>query len=160
MAEASTSRPPVPTLGILNSPGGTLGVLASLFTPRRAARRVEAAVALQRSVRGRLARQRRRRLLRAAQRIQRAWRRAYELAQKRLRAILQIQRLCKGHLERRRVLSEFQWTTEVAETSVKNKSTQLIRECTGMFEKRGRRWTLFGRYEFLLWQGVDAHAHF
>lgn len=150
--DVSSPSGQVPSLGILASPVRTLDLITSLLTPRRVARREAMAIVLQRFARGWLVRRSHERQRTAVMVLQRRWRQLLALAVQQLHAVLLIQRLCKGYLERQRVLSEFQWTTEVEQKRRKNKCKLLMRECTGIFEKRGKRWMLFGRYEAALWQ--------
>jgi hypothetical protein len=139
--------------------------IQQLLTPRLQ-QREQAAACIQCYVRGRLARRQQRyedtmrRLIqlmqrsevRAAVMMQRRWRgrrtraeRAYD------HAVITIQAHAKGHHERQRMKAERQWAAESAAALKVAQREQLVSECTGIIEKRGRRLSL-GPWEMNVWQ--------
>lgn len=120
-----------------------------LLSPRRV-QTTKAAVQLQRAARGRLARRSFREARAAATKIQMLFRSARGPAFS--SAVLLIQSLTKGRLQRERVKAE-RLAAEAAERKAKAAlKARMIDECTGILEKRGRRCGFCGRYEFVVWQ--------
>ena len=147
---------------ILKGAGRLFGAVLDVLSPRASLRQTHAAQLIQACARRRLARRKLRemrlqcRLLglmsnrerKAALLIQRLWRGGVPWGPEAEHALLRIQAVAKGRLQREQLRAERQSIAEAEQAE----RARLVNECNAVIEKRGRRSFSIGPWDLFVWQ--------
>ena len=151
---------------ILKGAGRLFGAVLDVLSPRASLRQRHAAQLIQACARRHLARRKLREMRlqckllglmakrerRAVLLIQRLWRGGVPWGPEAEHALLRIQAVAKGRLQREQLRAERRSMAEAEQTSAAVERARLFNECNAVIEKRGRRSFSIGPWDLFVWQ--------